>query len=369
MGPLKGVRVVDMSQVISGPLAAAWLADQGAEVIKVEDAKGDPSRLIGPRKEDMSALYFAVNRGKQALVADLKSKEDCARVWAEIEKADVLVQNFRPGVAERLGFGYEAVAARNPRLVYCSISGFGAHGPRAKSRAYDSVVQALAGFAACQAGPSGEPELVRSYVCDKVTALIAAQAITAALVARATTGKGQHVEVAMFDVALSFNWPEGMWNHAFLDSPPEPSPEVSTSYRLWQTRDGHVSLSALQQVEFEALCRAVESPELYHDPRFATPTLRMANRVAYREIMEAKIASFTTAELDARLAHEDAPGGRVNLREDLLHDPQAQENGNFVEIDAADLGRVRTARHPARFSATPVNPRPHAAPRLRKAED
>ena len=369
MGPLKGVRVVDMSQVISGPLAAAWLADQGAEVIKVEDAKGDPSRLIGPRKEDMSALYFAVNRGKQALVADLKSKEDCARVWAEIEKADVLVQNFRPGVAERLGFGYEAVAARNPRLVYCSISGFGAHGPRAKSRAYDSVVQALAGFAACQAGPSGEPELVRSYVCDKVTALIAAQAITAALVARATTGKGQHVEVAMFDVALAFNWPEGMWNHAFLDNAPEPSPEVSTSYRLWQTRDGHVSLSALQQVEFEALCRAVDSPELYHDPRFATPTLRMTNRVAYREIMEAKIASFTTAELDARLAHEDAPGGRVNLREDLLHDPQAQENGNFVEIDAADLGRVRTARHPARFSATPVNPRPHAAPRLRRSKD
>lgn len=148
MGPLKGVRVVDMSQVISGPLAAAWLADQGADVIKVEDAKGDPSRLIGPRKDDMSALYFAVNRGKQGLVADLKNKDDCARVWAEIEKADVLVQNFRPGVAERLGFGYEAVAARNPRLIYCSISGFGAHGPRAKARAYDSVVQALAGFAA-----------------------------------------------------------------------------------------------------------------------------------------------------------------------------------------------------------------------------
>ena len=366
MGPLKGVRVVDMSQVISGPLAASWLADQGADVIKVEDAKGDPSRHIGPRKDDMSALYFSVNRGKQGLVADLKSKEDCARVWAEIERADVLVQNFRPGVAERLGFGYEAVAARNPRLVYCSISGFGAHGPRAKSRAYDSVVQALAGFAACQAGPSGEPELVRSYVCDKVTALIASQAITAALFSRTNTGKGQHVEVAMFDVALAFNWPEGMWNQAFLDNPPEPSPEVSTSYRLWQTRDGHVSLSALQQVEFEALCRAVDSPELYHDPRFATPTLRMTNRVAYREIMEAKIASFTTAELDARLAHEDAPGGRVNLREDLLTDPQALENGNFVEIDAADLGRVRTARHPAKFGSTPVNPRPHAAPRLTK---
>ncbi|MFV0280299.1 MAG: CaiB/BaiF CoA transferase family protein [Rhodoblastus sp.] len=366
MGPLKGVRVVDLSQVISGPLATTWLADQGAEVIKIEDAKGDPSRLVGPRKDDMSALYFAVNRGKHGVVADLKKEDDRAKVWAEIEKADVLVQNFRPGVAERLGFGYEAVAARNPRLVYCSISGFGANGPRAKSRAYDSVVQALAGFAACQAGPSGEPELVRSYVCDKVTALIAAQAITAALVARATTGKGQHVEVSMFDVAIAFNWPEGMWNQAFIDNPPEPAPEVSTSYRLWATRDGHVSLSSLQQVEFEALCRAIDAPEVLRDPRFATATLRMANRIAYRETLESRVASFTTAELDARLAQEDAPGGRVNLREDLLADPQALSNGNFIEIDAADLGRVRTARHPARFGSTPVDPRPRAAPRLRK---
>lgn len=365
MGPLKGVRVVDMSQVISGPLAAAWLADQGAEVVKIEDSKGDPSRLIGPRKEDMSALYFAANRGKRGVVADLKNAEDRERVWAEIEKADVLVQNFRPGVAERLGFGYAAVAQRNPRLVYCSISGFGPHGPRAKSRAYDSVLQALAGFAACQAGPSGEPELVRSYVCDKVTALIAAQAITAALVSRATTGVGQHVEVNMFDVAIAFNWPEGMWNQAFLDDPPDPAPEVSTSYRLWRTRDGYVSLSALQQVEFEALCRALDAPEIAADPRFATPTLRMANRVPYREAMEAKVAAWTTAELDARLAQEDAPGARVNLREELLTDPQAMENGSFVEIDAGDLGRLRAARHPARFGATPVNPRPHAAPRLR----
>lgn len=365
MGPLKGFRVVDMSQVISGPFAAAWLADQGADVVKVEDARGDPSRLIGPRKEDMSAMYFAVNRGKRGLVADLKSAEGRAAVWAEIEQADALVQNFRPGVAERLGFGYAAVAARRPGIVYCSISGFGTTGPRAAARAYDAIVQAVAGFAACQAGPSGEPELVRSYVCDKVTALVATQAITAALLSRERTGRGQHVEVNMLDAGLAFLWPEGMWNNAFLDDPPPPAPEVSTTYRLWRTRDGHVSLSALQKVEFEAMCRALDAPDIAADPRFASASLRMAHRLEYRAAMEARVASWTTAELDARLAREDAAGARVNSREDLLDDPQVLENGGFIEIDAADLGRVRGARHPARFSETPVSPRPHPAPRLR----
>ena len=366
MGPLKGVRVVDMSQVISGPFAATWLADQGADVVKIEDVTGDPARTIGPRKDDMSAMFFAVNRGKRGLVADLKSEAGKAAVWAEIEQADALVQNFRPGVAERLGFGYEDVAKRKPDIVYCSISGFGPSGPRAKSRAYDGIVQAVAGFAACQAGPSGEPELVRSYVCDKVTALTAAQAITAALFARERTGKGQHVEVNMLDSALAFIWPEGMWNHSFLTDPPAESPEVSAGYRLWQTRDGYISLGGLQQVEFVAMCRALDVPELANDPRFSSIVQRRANRVELRDILESRVASWSTAEIDARLAREDAPGARVNSRADLLHDPQVLHNGGLVEIDAGDLGKVRAPRHPARFGATPVSPRPHPAPRLKK---
>ncbi|MDE2361552.1 MAG: CoA transferase [Hyphomicrobiales bacterium] len=366
MGPLKGVRVVDMSQVISGPFAATWLADQGADVVKVEDVKGDPARTIGPRKDDMSAMFFSVNRGKRGLIADLKSDEGKAKVWAEIEQADVLVQNFRPGVADRLGFGYEAVSARRPQIVYCSISGFGSSGPRSELRAYDAIVQAVAGFAACQAGASGEPELVRSYVCDKVTALTAAQAITAALFARERNGKGQHVEVAMFDTALAFIWPEGMWNHAFMDEPPPPSPEVSAGYRLWQTRDGYMSIGGLQQVEFRNMCRALGADGLADDPRFANVALRMANRNVLRELLEEKVRGWGTAELDARMAEEDAPGARVNSREALLNDPQALHNGSYVAIDAGDLGHVRGPRHPARFSSTPVSPRPHPAPRLKK---
>lgn len=366
MGPLKGVRVVDLSQVISGPFAATWLADQGADVVKIEDVAGDPARTIGPRKDDMSAMFFAVNRGKRGMIADLKSEAGKAAAWAEIEQADVLVQNWRPGVAERLGFSYEDVAKRRPGIVYCSISGFGPSGPRAKLRAYDAIVQAVAGFAACQAGPSGEPELVRSYVCDKVSALTAAQAITAALFSRERTGAGQHVEVSMFDTALAFIWPEGMWNHAFVDDPPPPSPEVSSGYRLWQTRDGYMSLGGLQQIEFVNMCRALGADELASDPRFANIGLRMANRNELRELLEERVRGWSTAELDARMAHEDAPGARVNSREALLSDPQALHNGSFVEIDAADIGKVRGPRHPARFSATPVSPRPHPAPRLKK---
>ncbi len=365
MGPMAGVRVVDMSQVISGPLAAAWLADQGADVIKIEDAGGDPARTIGPRKDDMSALYFAVNRGKSGRVVDLKSEAGKREVCELIKTADVLLQNFRPGVAERLGFGYEAVAALKPDIVYCSISGFGDEGPRAKGRAYDGVVQAVAGVAACQAGPNGEPDLVRSYICDKTTSLIAAQAIAAALFARARTGKGQRVDINMLDAAIAFIWPEGMWNHAFMDEAPAPQPEVSAGYRLWRTKDGHIALSSLQQVEFEATTRALGIPEVARDPRFSSIVERMKNREAYQAIAEKALAQWPTLELEKRLAAEDAPGGRVNSRASLIEEPQALANGTFVEVDAGELGRVRAPRHPVRFSATPVAP-PRPAPRLRK---
>lgn len=365
MGPMAGVRVIDMSQVISGPMAAAWLADQGAEVIKIEDAGGDPARTIGPRKADVSALFFAVNRGKTGRVVDLKSDDGKREVRDLIASADVFLQNFRPGVAERLGFGYEAVAAIRPDIVYCSISGFGDSGPRAKSRAYDGVVQAVAGVAACQSGPSGDPELVRSYICDKTTSLIAAQAITAALFARGRTGKGQKVDVNMFDAAVAFVWPEGMWNHAFLDDAPEQQPEVSAGYRLWPTKDGHIALSSLQQVEFEAMTRAMGIPEVARDPRFSSIAERMKNRDVFQAIAEKALAQWPTLELERRLAAEDAPGGRVNTRASLVEEPQAAANGTFLEIDAGELGRMRAPRHPARFSGTPTAT-PGPAPRLKK---
>ena len=362
-GPLDGIRIIDLSQVIAGPFATTWLADQGADVIKVEDAHGDPSRSIGTRKGDMSALYCAVNRGKRAIVLDLKSDDGKRALEGLLREADVFVQNFRPGVIERLGFGYERVAEIAPRLIYCSMSGYGPNGPRAKARVYDSVVQASSGFAAQQAVGAGEPELVRTYLIDKTTALVAAQAITAALFARERTGRGQLVSLNMFDAGVAFFWPEGMQNHTFVDDPPDTMPEVGDFYRLWATRDGHVALASPQQVEFLALARAVGRPELADDPRFATINVRNQNRVAYWEILSEAVASWSTDELDARLRAEDAAGGRVNRREDLLKDEQAAVNGTIVEIADDRLGRLRAARHPARFSETPTDA-PRRAPRF-----
>ena len=362
-GPLEGVRVIDLSQVIAGPLATTWLADQGADVIKVEDSHGDPSRSIGTRKGDMSALYCAVNRGKRAIVLDLKSQEGKQALTALLREADVFVQNFRPGVIERLGFGYETVAAFAPRLIYCSMSGYGAEGPRAKARVYDAIVQASSGFAAQQAVGGGEPELIRTYMIDKTTALVAAQAITAALFARERVGRGQLVSLNMFDAAVALFWPEGMQNYTFVDDPPEAMPDVGDFYRLWATRDGHVALASPQQVEFVALARAVGRPELADDPRFSTINVRNKNRVAYWAILSEAVASWSTDELDARLRAEDAAGGRVNRREDLLKDEQAAYNGTIVEIADESLGRLRAARHPVHFSATPTDA-PRRPPRF-----
>ena len=355
-GPLHGVKIIDLSQVIAGPLGTGWLADQGADVIKVEDARGDTARSIGTRKGDMSALFCAANRGKRAIVLDLKSDDGKSTLKALLRDADVIVQNFRPGVLDRLGFSYESVSEYAPRLIYCSMSGYGTTGPRAKGRVYDPIVQASSGFASQQAVNGGPPELIRNYLIDKTTAIMASQAITAALFARERTGLGQKVTLNMFDAAVAFFWPEGMQNFTFMDDPPETMPEVGDTYRLWATRDGHVAVSSPQPAEFRALARAVGRPEMAEDPRFATLNMRNQNREAYWAELSAAIASWSTDELDARLRAEDAAGGRVNHREDLLTDEQAASNGTIIEIQDEKLGRLRGARHPASFSATPIDP-------------
>ena len=252
MGPLDGVKVLDLSQIVSGPMAGAWLADQGAEVIKLETPAGDPVRSFGARKGRTSALYVAVNRGKRGETIDLKDPGAATRFEELVAWADVLIENFRPGTMERLGYPYERCAALNPRLVWCAITGFGPDGPYANLRAYDPVVQAASGLCAIQADPDGTPRLVGTLVCDKVTALTAAQAITAALFARERTGRGQKLEVAMLDAAVAFNWVEGMYNQAFVE-PADPAPDYAALGRLWPVKDGHVACSALQDIEFRAL--------------------------------------------------------------------------------------------------------------------
>ncbi len=354
-GPLAGVRIVDLSQVVSGPMAAGWLADQGAEVVKIEPPHGDPVRGLGPAKGDLSSAYIAINRGKRQLGLDLKDPVAKRVLTKLVERADVLVENFRPGVMDKLGFGYEACAAINPRLIYASITGYGPDGPYAGLRAYDPMVQATAGIATTQLSPEGEPQLIQTLVVDKVTALTMAQAITAALFARERTGRGQHVEVAMLDAAIAFNWPEGMFNQGFADDPPKPSPPYGRFSRLWRTKDERwVALGSFQDHEFAALCDALGRPELKHDSRFNTGRARAAHIREWGPVLAEAVAALTADEFMAGCVAHGAGGAVVSTLDEVLEHPQVRHNGTIAEIDHGELGRVRTARHPARFSATPV---------------
>lgn len=376
MGPLDGIKVLDLSQIVSGPMAAAWLADQGADCIKLESPAGDPVRQFGARKGDMSAIFVAVNRGKRGETLDLKNKGSHDRFEELVRWADVLIENFRPGTMDKLGWGWDRCRALNPRLIWCSITGFGPDGPYANLRAYDPVVQAASGLtaiqgdaaraAAGQGNADGTPRLVGALVCDKVTALTAAQAITAALFYRERSGEGQRVDVAMLDSAIAFNWVEGMYNQAFVE-PADPQPDYASLGRLWPAKDGHVALSALQDVEFQALRAALGHPPSLADPALDTAAGRFANLPAWFAGMAAEVGNRTCAELMAGFTAAGAVGCVVNSREALAHDPQVLHNQCLVTVDQGADGPVRVARHPARFSATPAPP-PRPAPALARGE-
>lgn len=364
-GPLAGIKVLDLSQIVSGPMAAAWLADQGADCLKLESPSGDPVRQVGARKGDLSAIFVAVNRGKRGETLDLKNPADHPRFEELVGWADVLVENFRPGTMDKLGFSYEHCAALNPGLIWCSITGFGQDGPYTNIRAYDPVVQAASGIAACQLDSQGNPSLVQSLVCDKVTALTAAQAITAALFARERSGNpdgvGQRVEVSMLDSAIAFNWPESMYNHAFVE-PADPFPEYGSLTRLWPARDGLVSMAAIQDSEFKAMCEALGHPGALARPEYETMAGRFQNLGTLLPAMGAEVAKRTRAELMAGFKAAGAVGCTVNSRAELLADPQVLHNGAIVTVDQGAAGPVRVARHPARFSRTPAVASPGPAP-------
>ena len=362
--PLASVRILDLSTVLSGPIAAAMLCDQGASVIKVESHEGDTSRMIGPAKGDLSAMFIASNRGKRSIALDLKAPAAQAVLQALVKQSDVLINNFRPGVMDRLGLSDAALKSLNPRLIHLSITGFGATGPASADKAYDAVIQAVGGVCASQRDPqTGNPMVLSTAVCDKLTALTAAQAVSAALFARERDGQGRKIEIAMLDATLMFQWPDAMYNHVFLDEPPTPFPEFGASQKPWKTADGFVASMAPQQAEFSGQCRALNRSEVIDDPRFKTLPMRGRNAKVLRETLEPSMAQFTTAELVSAMRREGAPMGRVNERAEVIQDPQVVHNQSCVEIDHGSVGRVRLARSAPRFDGQAL-PAPKPAPHL-----
>jgi len=329
-GPLQGVRVLDFSAMVSGPMATSLLADQGADVIKVEQpGAGDLIRYIGCSRAGMSAIFNTINRNKRSIALDLSTERGLELALELVKTADVVVENFRPGVAERMGLGYKALLAVNPELVYASIRGFGSSGPRADQRVYDLVIQALSGMAASQ-GRDGRPEFVHNIVCDKTSAIYAAQAISAALFARERGAGGQQLELCMLDASVAFLWP------------------------AQPTADGWVAVLAISDEEFAGLARALGKPQLVDDPRFSELQSRMEHGAEMSAAIKEVSSTLTSADFLARLEAEGVPCAPVNTSEQLIDDPQILANGLLQEIEHPHCGPMRVPGPVARFEGTPA---------------
>jgi crotonobetainyl-CoA:carnitine CoA-transferase CaiB-like acyl-CoA transferase len=360
-GPLHGFKVLDLSAVLSGPLAAMLLGDQGADVLKIEaPGGGDLLRWVGSTRNGASGTFHLGNRGKRALALDITTPRGLEILEELIRRSDVLIQNFRPGVVDRLGFGWERAHELNPELVYLSISGFGPTGPYAKKRVYDNIIQAYSGLDDAQRDVStGKPAAIRQLICDKLTGYNAAQAVTAALLARERGAGGQHIELAMLDTAIAFLWPDLAGQHAMLEDDVEATPTPSAGGALIPLADGFATCTPFSDSEFEGLCRALGLDALASDPRFESVDARMRNVAELSDLFHkeipAAVSSMTRDEFEKALDAEDVPNGVVRRIEELHQDPQVIANETFVISDHPRAGRIREPRPAPRFSATPAH--------------
>ncbi|MDZ4826376.1 MAG: CaiB/BaiF CoA-transferase family protein [Actinomycetota bacterium] len=357
-GPFNGVRVLDLSIALTGPYVSALMADQGAEVIKVErPGIGDIARWVGVAVNGMSALFLVSNRGKRSIAVDVHTDEGRDIVRRLARDADVVVQNFRPGVVERLGLGYDDLRAERPDVVYASLSGFGPVGPYAHKGAYDTVIQAYGGFAVSQSDPTtGEPVFLRQTAADKVTALYASQAIAAALFARERGAGGQHLHLSMADAVVSFLWADAAGNEVLLDSDGSQPSSFVQNFRPFRFRDGWGIATPTSDSDFTGLCKAF-GVDGYDDPRVATMAERSQHRELSGQFMQRcyeAAETLTTAEAIARLEAENVPNSVVLGAPELPDDPHARAIGMFEDSKHPVVGNVRLPRHPAQFAGTPA---------------
>jgi crotonobetainyl-CoA:carnitine CoA-transferase CaiB-like acyl-CoA transferase len=357
-GPMAGIKVLDLSIALTGPYAAALLADQGADVVKVERPDiGDIARWVGVAVNGMSALYLVCNRGKRSIAVDMTKDEGAEIVRRLAAEADVVVQNYRPGVVDRLGVGYEDVRADNPDVVYCSLSGFGAEGPYCDRSAYDTVIQAYGGFAANQADPAdGVPVFLRQTAADKVTALFASQAITAALFARERGRGGQHLQLSMTDAVVSFLWADAAGNEVLTESDGSQNSSFVAGFQPFRFDDGWGIVTPTSDADFAGMCRAL-GVDGWDDPRVAT----IAERIKHRDVLEpimdmcyAKAANLSMAEATERFEAERVPFAMILTPDELTRDPHAVAMGLFELRDHPIAGKIRLPRHPALFGGTPA---------------
>lgn len=358
MSPLDGIRVVDLSRALSGPLCAMLLGDLGADVIKVEEpGVGDDSRHWGPPfQQGESAYFLSCNRNKRGITLNLKRDGGRLALWRLIERADVLIQNFRPGLMEQLGFGYETVHARNPRMIYCSISAYGQDGPESRRPGYDIIMQGTTGATSVTGDPAGSPYRSGLPVCDVLSGQTAMQAILAALFARERTGRGQHVDTTLLGATVAAL---GNFASSYLVSGAAPQrvgnshPQIAP-YDLIRTSDGYINIAGGNDDIFRRVCAALDLDELPDDPRFASNSARVRNRADMLAALEARTTTMTTEALMRVLDDAQAPAGPIRDMEQVLNSPQAQHIGLVRELQHPTTGVVRVVDTPLHLSETPA---------------
>jgi crotonobetainyl-CoA:carnitine CoA-transferase CaiB-like acyl-CoA transferase len=344
--------------MITASFAAMMLADQGAEVIKVEplDA-GDPMRYIGSSKGGVSALFAGCNRGKRSLRLDLKTDRGRAVIEQLAARSDIVLTNYRPGVMDGLGLGSDSLRARNPRLIYGAVTGFGLQGPQRDAPAYDPIIQAQTGMAAVQGEGKGTREFIRTLMCDKVTAYTICQAVTTALYVRERTGAGQHIDLSMMDAGLYFLFPDGFMHHALLDDDVTHVPPLnSILYEVTDTADGRLTMSAATPAQRVGMLAAIDRLDLFADERFNSMENLIKNIGAFQAELKATMVTFTTDDLLARLQENDVPAARLLDFDEVFAHPQYEANDSVDVATHPQLGSLRRVKPPARFGGERLAP-------------
>lgn len=349
--PLTGLKVLDFTQILAGPFCTALLADLGAEIIKVEPPKGDEYRRIGPFRKGESALFLLVNRGKKSIVLDLKSDDGRVAIHALARDVDIVVENFRPGVAARLGIDFPTLSALNDRLVYASISGFGQSGPDANRPSYDLIAQASSGLMHMTGEADGQPMKVGESIGDLSAGLFASWALLARLYERERSGQGGYVDVAMFDALFSL-LPTAVAQWMFGKTPPGRVGNrhpLSTPFGAFRARDGHFIIAVLNEVQFRALCLAIDRKELHEDERYSSDELRTRNESALREVIESWSTRYSVTEVVEKLVAVQVPTSAIQTMEQAIESAQVAARGLLTWHQHPVAGDIPVMEQPVQF--------------------
>ena len=348
--PLAGVEVVELSTMVTCSLAAMTLRSQGARVIKVEPVKiGDPMRMLGSQKGGISALFHNCNRGKRSLAINLKHEAGVEAVRRLAARADVLLNNYRPGVMAQLGLGSDTLREINPRLINVAVTGFGTRGPLHDRPAYDHVIQGIAGITGLQGG-EGQFDFVRMLMCDKVTAYTTAQAVTAALLARHATGEGQHIDISMLHACLAFMWPDGMMHRTLHDDDVLQMPPISESYQTIHARDGAIAASILQDQHWDAVLVLIGQDDLRSDPRFSSIASRFMHLPAFSAVLRDGMKHLSVAEIMSAFEAADIPSAPCESRDTVVGNDQVEALAILETYVTENLGKLTSPAPPIQFA-------------------